>query len=65
MTAWTHDNTEGFTDEQLAVLNDAQSRLEQENPGADPENISDHLNNAFIPGVTVEQLVEGFSKPKQ
>lgn len=65
MTTWTHDNTEGFTDEQLEVLNDAQSRLEAKNPDADPQNIADHLNNAFVPGITVEQLVEGFSKTKQ
>lgn len=58
MTMWTHENTEGFTDQELATMNEAQSRLEAAHPEVDPGNLADRLNSAFVPGITADQLVE-------
>lgn len=57
MTRWTENNTEGFTAEELEILNDAQERLESDNPGIDASNISDLLNNTWVPGITADELV--------
>lgn len=53
---WTDDNTEGFTENELAILNGAQERLEAAFPEVDPSNISDMLNNAFTDGATIHGL---------
>lgn len=57
MTKWTNSNTEGFTIYDLEILNIAQSRLELENTGVDPQNIADRLNNAFYSGISAEDLI--------
>ena len=57
MTKWTEDNTEGFTTEELEAMNAAQAALEAEYPDAEPQTIADRLNNAFIPGASVSDLV--------
>jgi hypothetical protein len=54
--AWTTENTEGFSDAELAVLNEAQAVLENET-GLDPSTVTDLLNNAWTGGGnTVETL---------
>ena len=57
MSRWTEENTEGFTAQELATMNEAQARLEAAHPEVDPGNLADRLNNAFTPGATVDQLV--------
>ena len=61
MTKWTAENTEGFTTEELAVMNEAQERIEAQS-GADESNIADFLNNAFLPGVTADDLVAQWNR---
>jgi hypothetical protein len=61
MTRWTNDNTKGFTAAELAMLNEAQDRLDVASPGVDPGNIADRLYNAFYPGITVDDLVAAAS----
>jgi type I restriction-modification system DNA methylase subunit len=58
MSRWTEDNTEGFSIEELATLNEAQQRLESAHPDVDPSNLADRLNNAFFHGVTIEELTQ-------
>lgn len=53
---WRADNTEGFDAEDLEVLNEAQQHLEAANPGIDPGNIADRLNNAWQPDLDARQL---------
>ncbi len=52
---WRDDNTEGFTDEDLEILNEAQEDLAylfQSGDGSteDPQVIAGWLNNAWIDG---------------
>lgn len=61
MARWTQDNTEDFTADELAMMNEAQAALEAAFPDADDANIADMLNNAFIPGATVEGLIAAVS----
>jgi glycosyltransferase A (GT-A) superfamily protein (DUF2064 family) len=56
MTKWTEDNTEGFTEAELDELNAAQAELELLTDW-DEQNISDLLNDAWVPGATAESLV--------
>lgn len=60
MARWTENNTEGFTADELEMMNDAQKHLEAKHPDADEGTISDHLNDVFLPGTTFEKLVAGF-----
>ena len=53
---FTIDNTEGFTNEQIAVLNDALAIVMKNNPGIDESNASDLINNAWIGDTTPEDL---------
>ena len=53
---WTEDNTEGFTQEDIDVLNEAQQHLELAHPKVDPTNIADMLNNAWTPEADARQL---------
>lgn len=61
MTRWTESNTEDFTTEELAAMNEAQSALEVAHPTADSTNIADMLNNAFVPGITAADLIAAVS----
>jgi len=61
MTRWTESNTEDFTTEELAAMNEAQSALEVAHPAADGSNIADMLNNAFVPGITAADLIAAVS----
>lgn len=53
---WTTENTEGFSDDDLATMNEAQQQLEARFPGVDPGNIGDMLNNAFTHDLDARQL---------
>ena len=57
MKRWTDDNTEGFTDDELDLLNEAQDILEDRNPDIHHSNICDALNNAWRSGITLEELL--------
>lgn len=62
MTRWTESNTEDFTTEELAAMNEAQTALEVAYPDADDSNIADMLNNAFVPGIiTAADLIAAVS----
>ncbi len=61
MTRWTESNTEDFTTEELAAMNEAQTALEVAYPDADDSNIADMLNNAFVPGITASDLIAAVS----
>jgi hypothetical protein len=55
MTRWTENNTEGFTTAELEELNAAQEMLEADD-FAEPQNIADMLNNAWVPGMNAADL---------
>ena len=57
MVRWTERNTEGFTADELATLNDTHERLDAAHPDVDEMTIDDMINNAWIPGATVSDLV--------
>jgi hypothetical protein len=54
---WTMDNTEGFTQAELDTLNTALDRLARNFPDVEPANINDALNNAWVDGISVDDLV--------
>lgn len=56
MEAWTHANTEDYTDDELNTLNAAQGWLEDENPDLAPGTISDAIGNAWIDDVNAIEL---------
>ena len=58
---WTKENTEGFSDTELAALSAAQAELEQRF-AVDASNIADILNNEWLPGMTAADLVTAASK---
>lgn len=60
---WTQDNTEGFTNEQLAIINDVQSTLE-EHWQIDPQNIADKINNVWCKQDTVNDLLRDVMVPR-
>ena len=43
---WTMDNTEGFTQDQLAMINKAVEMVAAKADGVDAKNINDAINNA-------------------
>lgn len=59
MTKFTADNTEGFTAQELNVLNRAREAICNKH-GSDEQfskSVSDILNNVWIEGASVEYLV--------
>ena len=66
---FTSQNTEGFTDAELSVLNAAMRGImdaTMAEPGdlyfPDIEaSVSDAINNAFVPGITAERLIADLS----
>lgn len=42
---WTMDNTEGFTEDQLELINDAIDMLDTD--GIDGKSVNDAINNAW------------------
>lgn len=53
---WTQDNTEGFTDAQLDMINEAIATVRSERPGVERSNINDAINNAWAEQDTAEAL---------
>ena len=52
---FSQDNTEGFTNSELEILNAAlKIRLER---GEDEQDASDAINNAWVKGAQVEDLI--------
>lgn len=62
MTAWNEQNTEGFSQDELAMLSNAQERLTRNFPGIDESNLRDLLNNEWYAGITEQQLVDAVVK---
>jgi hypothetical protein len=54
---FTSENTEGFTAQELETLNSALAVLIARHPDADEANLSDALNNVWVPGLTAQELV--------
>lgn len=57
MARFTQDNTNGFTDADISILNAALDRIKHCGISDDMNRISDKLNNLWFEGVTIEQLV--------
>lgn len=55
---FTQNNTDGFNDSELTILNKALSRVLEAKPGIEEGGASDILNNAFRPGITEDELVK-------
>ncbi|GJM01951.1 MAG: hypothetical protein DHS20C08_04520 [Rhodomicrobium sp.] len=53
---WTLDNTEGFTQSELDMINAVVSRTQSENPDVDESNINDRANNAWFEGISEAEL---------
>lgn len=57
MTTWTHENTEGFTDTQLEMINRVAERVRQAASGIEDSSINDAINNSWIEGITEDDLL--------
>jgi len=57
MTYFTAENTEGFTDVEMAMLNSAHEVLAEAFPSVEEYSIGDMLNNAFNERSTQSELV--------
>lgn len=57
---WTMDNTQGFTQDQLDMINDAINLMDTS--GIDQSNIDDAINNAWCGQNTAEQLAADAAK---
>ena len=55
--AWTQSNTEGFTDAELALINEALPRIHAARPGVERSNVDDAVNNAWGCQETADELV--------
>jgi len=55
---WTMDNTEGFTQEDLDLINDAFEIISASHPGVDAYTIDDALNNAWLGQLSAEELAD-------
>lgn len=53
---WTMDNTEGFTQSQLDMINEARAMVVAQADGVDSKNIDDAINNAWGEQDTAEAL---------
>ncbi len=51
---WTMDNTQGFTQDQLDLINDAIDLMDTD--GIDESNVNDAINNAWAEQETAEEL---------
>lgn len=53
---WTQDNTEGFTDAELATINAVLERIMAEGDDLEPASINDAINDAWIDGISEANL---------
>lgn len=51
---WTMDNTQGFTQDQIDMINDAIDLMDTD--GIDESNVNDAINNAWAGQNTAEKL---------
>ena len=56
MTMWAADNTEGFSQAELNMLNRVLERVFYDNDELEPESLNDALNNAWHEGITEAEL---------
>lgn len=56
MIQFRDDNTEGFTSEELSLLNRVLTRLQNWFPDADKSNIADAINNSWQTGMSEDEL---------
>lgn len=57
MSHWNDQNTEGFTSDELDVINEAIDVIVEQAPGVDMSNINDLINNAWRPDATSDSLI--------
>lgn len=57
MIRYTDMNTEGFTADELAILNSAFDRVAAAEPGMTEKSIDDAITNSWVEGMTVDALV--------
>jgi hypothetical protein len=62
MNKFTTDNTDGFTFDELDILNDAFDMLQAAKPGVDDSNLCDDINNSWQTGMTADELFEAAAK---
>lgn len=56
MKQFREDNTEGFSTEELDIMNAVFSRLQNWFPGIDQKNIADAINNNWEVGISEDDL---------
>lgn len=55
---WTMDNTEGFTQSELNMINLVVDQIKSEAHDVDISNINDRVNNAWFEGISKNELYE-------
>ena len=53
---WTMDNTEGFTENDLDMINSVCERIAADNADIEASSIYDAINNAWVDGVSEAYL---------
>lgn len=62
---WTMDNTDGFTQDQLDLINEVLEEMIAET-GMEKSNASDMINNAWVDGIeTADDLREALKAHKR
>lgn len=59
---WTMDNTNGFTEDQLDLINEAIDLVTAKADDVDVKNINDAINNAWCGQETAEDLAAAVLK---
>lgn len=62
MTTWTQFNTDGYTDDQLETLNEAQNILMEAFPEVETQTVSDLLHNNWCEEASRDELVDIVAK---
>ncbi len=58
MDYFREDNTEGFSSQELKLLNEALAEILKARPDLDPRDVGDRLNNSWVLGVTVAEIIK-------
>lgn len=53
---WTQENTEGYSDAELAVVNRVLERVMRDGEGLESYSINDAISNSLYPGITEAEL---------
>lgn len=59
---WTMENTDGFTQAELEIINRAHEIIARKIPDIDASNINDLLNNAWAGQATADELAAAVCK---